>query len=1082
MRNRILSILTIFLLTAANLFAQLGEDGYYRVRNFGTKRFVYLTDNTGSYDVSHDNGDFGAIQLWKNRQDLVSDPASIVYVEKHGTQYDLRGQGTGIYMLVKRYVDIKAVTGGVFRGTYTVSASESGVTKYLGDKETGNSYDDGTMGTGMSSPYQNWEVLPLSAASSDNYFGLIPNVQVGGKNYKPFYASFPFSTYSAGMKVYTISKCDMELGLAALSEVSGIVPASTPVFVECAGTEASSNKLQLAKNSTSPISGNLLKGVYFCNNKRPNSKDAITKFDSNTMRVLGKTKDGKLGFVSSSEDLTEYDGVLYLPANQSYLPVTQGAASEFTIVTESEFNAAVASRSYTITFVLDGTVVKTEELKPGDEVVAPEVPTKEGYTFAGWDNLPKTMPASNITVTGTYTVNTYTLTYQVDGVTVEEQKVAYGMAITPIAAPVREGHTFSGWQGVPATMPARDVVVTGTFSLNNYNIYYVVDGAPYKTVVAAYGSSISPIEEPVKEGYTFSGWSQMPATMPARDITVEGTFKVNTYTLSYFIDDELYQSSQVEYGAMITPPTVESKEGYTFSGWGEVPATMPAHNVEIRGKYTINSYTFTYIVDGEVYKSFSVNFGAEIPAVDDPVKEGYTFNGWEGMIETMPSKDVQVIASFTINRYKFSFILKYGETEEPYAPYGWPETFEYGAKITNYLANPPAKTGYNFTGWDEIPATMPAHDVVIYGHYTVKQYTITYYVDGEVFAEQTWNHGDKIEPLEAPEKDGYTFTGWRGMPEDGIVTSNLKLYAQYSKNSYKIHYYMVLGDKDPVEYKDADTKAFGATIYSPSKPSSTLTTGYTFQEWRWSDGEQPATMPSHDISVYAIYSLNTYTITYKVDSEVVHIEEVPYGAVITPLPAPEKEGYTFSGWSDIPETMPAKNITVTGRFTKNQYKLTYLVDGEEVYQAMIYYGTAITPRANPSKEGYTFSGWSDIPATMPAHDVVVTGSFIPNKYIVRYYAEGKLVHEDEVEYGASIPEYTYVPEDPKKVFVGWDGEVYETMPAHDIEYHAIISDGIEEILADSPKGTVVYDLNGRRITDKNYKGLVIVNGKKYMVK
>lgn len=1144
MRIKTLSILTVFLLTVANVFAQLGEDGYYRVRNLGTKRYVYLTDNTGSYDVSHDNGDFGAIQLWKNREDLVSDPASIVYIEKHGSQYDLQGQGTGIYMLVKRYVDIHPA-GGVFRGSYTVSASESGVTKYLGDKETGSNYDDGAMGTGMNSPYQNWEILPLNVTSSDNYFGLIPNLKVDGKNFRPFIASFPFSTYSSGMKVYTISKFDAELGLAAMKELTGVIPPSTPVFVECMSEAPANNKLQITKGTFSPVNGNLLKGVYFCNNKRPNSRDAITKFDANTMRVLGKTKDGKLGFVSASDNLVSYDGVLYLPANQSYLPVPSGSSEELTVVTEAEYNEAVANRSYTITFVIDGEVIKTESLKPGATVTAPEVSEKEGHTFAGWQNLPATMPASNITVTGTYTVNTYSLTYQVDGETVSEEKVPFGTAIIPKSAPVKEGHTFSGWQGLPVTMPAKDVVVTGNFTINSYSIIYVVDGVTYKTVTAIYGSAITPIEEPKKEGHTFSGWSQMPATMPANDITVEGSFRVNSYNLTYFIDDVVYLTTNVDFGTAITAPDVEPREGYTFSGWKDLPTTMPAHDVEVRGSYNINTYVFTYIVEGEVYKTFSVSYGSEIPTVEDPVKIGYSFTGWDGMPENMPARDVQVVAGFSINSYKLSFVLKYGNVEEQYSPSGWPERFEYGQKISNYLGNPPSKVGFDFTGWDELPATMPAHDVVIYGHYKGKQYTITYYVDNEVFATQTLNHGEKIEPIAAPEKDGYSFTGWRGMPEDGIITGNLKLYAQYSKNTYSIHYYMVLGDNEPVEYKDPDTKSFGATIYNPSKPSSSLTTGYTFQEWKWSDGSQPATMPSHDISVYAIYTTNTYTITYKVDSEVVKIEEVPYGTLIVPLMEPVKEGYTFSGWQGLPETMtmPAKNITVTGKFTKNKYQLTYLLDGEVVYQEMVYYEAVITPRSNPSKTGYTFSGWSEIPTTMPAHDVtitgsftaniykliykvdnqeyqvvevaygtklepleapvregytfsgwlgipetmpardvVVTGSFTVNKYMVRYYVDGRLVHEDEVEYGASIPEYIFVPEDETKVFEGWEGEVYETMPAHDVEYIAIINDGIEEILANSPKGSVVYDLNGRIVTDKNYRGFVIVNGKKYLVK
>ena len=121
-----------------------------------------------------------------------------------------------------------------------------------------------------------------------------------------------------------------------------------------------------------------------------------------------------------------------------------------------------------------------------------------------------------------------------------------------------------------------------------------------------------------------------------------------------------------------------------------------------------------------------------------------------------------------------------------------------------------------------------------------------------------------------------------------------------------------------------------------------------------------------------------YKLTYMVDNMEYKSYMLDYGTAITPEPAPTKEGYTFSGWSEIPETMPANDVTITGSFTVNSYKLTYMVDNMEYKSFVIDYGTAITPEPAPTKEGYTFSGWSDIPTTMPAHDVIITGSFTKN--------------------------------------------------------------------------------------------------------
>ena len=122
-----------------------------------------------------------------------------------------------------------------------------------------------------------------------------------------------------------------------------------------------------------------------------------------------------------------------------------------------------------------------------------------------------------------------------------------------------------------------------------------------------------------------------------------------------------------------------------------------------------------------------------------------------------------------------------------------------------------------------------------------------------------------------------------------------------------------------------------------------------------------------------------YTLTYEVDGEVVKTEQYEEGAEIIPEPEPEKEGYEFSGWSEIPAVMPDHDVTITGSFTEilppPVYKLTYEVDGEVVKTEEYEEGAEIIPEPEPEKEGYEFSGWSEIPAVMPDHDVVVTGSF-----------------------------------------------------------------------------------------------------------
>jgi len=459
----------------------------------------------------------------------------------------------------------------------------------------------------------------------------------------------------------------------------------------------------------------------------------------------------------------------------------------------------------------------------------------------------------------------------------------------------------------------------------------------------------------------------------------------NQYVLTYIVDGNIYKSISINCGEAITPEPVPTKEGYTFSGWSEIPETMPAHDVTVTGSFTINKYKLTYLVDGEEYKSYKIEFGATITPEAEPTKEGYTFSGWSEIPETMPAHEVMVIGTFSVNKYKLTYTVD-GEEYKSYE-------LDYGASIT--LEAAPTKEGYTFSGWSEIPETMPAHDVTVTGSFTTNKYKLIYTVDGEEYKSYELDYGTTITPEPEPSKEGYTFSGWSEIPE---------------------------------------------------------------------------TMPAHDVNVTGTFSINSHKLTYVVDGEEYKSYELEYGATITPEPAPEKEGYTFSGWSEIPETMPARDVMVTGTFSVNKYKLTYTVDGEEYKSYELDYGASITLEAAPTKEGYTFSGWSKIPETMPAHDVTVTGSFTINSYKLTYMIDDKVYKETMYEYGAIIiPEPQ--PEGDYATFEWTD--LPQTMPAHDVVVYANYTSGIIEVLMTRQGNIRIYSPNGKK-QDKLQKGLNIM--------
>jgi hypothetical protein len=282
-----------------------------------------------------------------------------------------------------------------------------------------------------------------------------------------------------------------------------------------------------------------------------------------------------------------------------------------------------------VVYMLDGVVYKTYYHHAGIKLKSEPAPTKEGYLFTGWNNEPTLMPDHDVTVTGSFAVNKYKLTYQVDGVEYKSSEVAYGSTITPEAEPTKEGYTFSGWSEIPETMPAHDVTVTGTFSVNKYKLIYMVDGEEYKTSEVEYGTAITAEAEPTKEGYTFSGWSEIPETMPAHDVTVTGTFTINKYKLTYEVDGEEYKTFEVEYGTVITAEAEPTKEGYTFSGWSEIPETMPAHDVTVTGTFEKNIIMGDVNGDGVVNVTdivATVNYIMEKPS-DGFNKDAADLNG-----------------------------------------------------------------------------------------------------------------------------------------------------------------------------------------------------------------------------------------------------------------------------------------------------------------------------------------------------------------------------------------------------------------------------------------------------------------------
>lgn len=161
--------------------------------------------------------------------------------------------------------------------------------------------------------------------------------------------------------------------------------------------------------------------------------------------------------------------------------VTAGIKSgDATITVSSVYNInaniVITNRPFTVAYKLDDEVFTTQTYDFGSEIVAPKAPTKEGYTFDGWKDLPKTMPAEDITVSGSYTVNSYTASFYINDEFLDAFTVEYGTKIPLPEVTVPENMTFSGWEPeVPETMPAMDIEFYGSFKEDSSISYISVD-------------------------------------------------------------------------------------------------------------------------------------------------------------------------------------------------------------------------------------------------------------------------------------------------------------------------------------------------------------------------------------------------------------------------------------------------------------------------------------------------------------------------------------------------------------------------------------------------------------------------------
>jgi uncharacterized repeat protein (TIGR02543 family) len=291
----------------------------------------------------------------------------------------------------------------------------------------------------------------------------------------------------------------------------------------------------------------------------------------------------------------------------------------------------------------------------------------------------------------------------------------------------------------------------------------------------------------------------------------------------------------------------------------------------------------------------------------------------------------------------------------------------------------------------------------------VKTYNINYNLNGGTnsASNPSTYDDDQNLTLASPTREGYTFDGWytnssfTGSPVKNIPigsSGDKNLYAKWNINKYNITWKNYDGSVLKNDVFDYGSKP----VYSGSTPIKPKDAQYTYKFSGWSPAITTVTGNQTYTAQYSS-TLNTYTVTWKNGDKILKRDtSAPYGS--TPVydgETPTKEDdskfyYTFTGWSPDVKTVSCNALyTAAYALTPKTYTVTYMVDGEVYGEPdTVAYGMTLIPRKIPVQKGYTFSGWSEMPKTMPDEDIVVTGTFSQDDY--------NIIIPDDMENGSVV--------------------------------------------------------------------------------
>ena len=386
------------------------------------------------------------------------------------------------------------------------------------------------------------------------------------------------------------------------------------------------------------------------------------------------------------------------------------------------------------------------------------------------------------------------------------------------------------------------------------------------------------------------------------------------------------------------------------------------------------TFAINYVLDGGTNSENNPNeyVPEKLPLLlENPTKSGYKFVGWydnenftgEAITEISAGTmgDVTLYAKWNALDYRISYELNGGTNAEN------PDGYDVSDLPVSLHA--PSRTGYIFKGWymgENRVLAIPVGttgNVVVSAKWEPITYTIDFDTNGGLPTLSSIDYTIESDSFTLQEitKAGYTFDGWyNGETKVTEITTgtygNMTLVAKWTADLYTISYDLADGVNSPENPTSYTIESGLITLKDPTR------VGYTFVGWY--NGEQLVTTIDsntlENISLTAKWTVNSYKLTFDVDGNLTE-KNFKYGESVTAIENPTKVGHTFAGWSEeLPETMPANDITVEAKWAINSYDITYdLAGGVNNSENPTTYTieSGLITLKNPTREGYTFLGW-----------------------------------------------------------------------------------------------------------------------------